>query len=1155
MARGPGIVGYLPIVCLKSQESKSQDTTDRGMGEKASTCMPRTPDFRACLACIDFGLAWMGVGLHPILPSLPALLPFQPPSGSLSPISPRIFCIPTRQSRIACVSRFDLRQSLPILLDIGLTISLGARPHTCEKDLSRLRPAAPETTQIYIQRLSRENDYMAPASGSAHPDDEGEGELQAPTPPPTAAMSSSLDRHQNGANPTTQYPYGSAPSVPPNRQGVSSVPYTTDFGMVMIIVIDGDGNALYTMSTPADNLDGGAHVSTSLALTPLAEASSTGMPFRTSSPATNSAMATSSSSLSLGTGSEFQRKPGPHGPTFPVIIALSIIFPTIIIALSLCAFYFLCIRRRRQTRQDHEGAAVIAARRVPEMKNSGPRGDPNMLNARALASDFTPADVSLLTPPATTSSAGTATPPVILTTTMNDAYYTGIDTSDHISLNDHRSEASADTFGEEPPPPYRPRSVPPISRETSVRTSICRNTSLRSSRHDPLSGSNLMRRSVDVRSPFDDPEDSDDDNLSQISTIRSLPRRDTDRLSVVSDMSYREEPLHASGATLANSEIGRITPVVSPNMNDSILQRELSKLDLAGIPFRAVQNHTHHTWAKTFHSHPSLYIQPQSLAEIQKLVHLARRCRKRLVVVGSAHCPNTITCTSSWMVNLDEYDKVLRVDKEKRLLTVQAGVRLGALNMEAKRYGWTIPNLGSIDQQSLAGAIATGTHGSSLYHGILSQWVHSLSLVLANGEVVKCSAQQNKDLFQAALVSLGALGIVVEVEYQMVAATNIEWVQTLQSMDAVLGTWGSDLWTQAEFTRVWWLPYLHRAVVWRARKSQKEHVAPKSNWYGGAVGFHTYHMLLWLSSYIPRILPAVEWFVFGMQYGFSTGTFITAVEEQRTGLLMNCLYSQFVNEWALPLSQGPETIRRLSAWLNGRESESGIPFSAKGLWVHSPIEVRVSDTSKHAGQARPFLDISYDDGPTLYLNATLYRAYGIDPPCKDRYYEGFEWLMRDVGAKPHWAKNFLTTQRSDFEEMYGDKLQSWRRVRREVDPEGLFVGDWLRQNVLEAPRKEPLLCEEIEVCRTAQGKNRGGGVEWFGKQAFTSTEGLTKRRNSSRSSEESFGQVASAEIEEDMLVKSLSEDQGSPVDFGDFHSKPREGAGKGLDGTKVFEKM
>lgn len=304
---------------------------------------------------------------------------------------------------------------------------------------------------------------------------------------------------------------------------------------------------MYRTSSPAYN-DGGAHTSTYLAPTPLAELSSTVTPFKTSAPATNSAVVTpSSTSLSSETGWKFQEKPGPHGPPFPAIIALSIIIPSVILVLSLCTFYFMCIRRKRKTYQDQEVAATVAARRVPEMKDSGVGGGPSMLSTQSLAPELNAVGVLPLASPATTSSAGTATPPVILSTTMNDAYYTGIDTSDHISLNDQRSEASADTFGEEPPPPYRPRSVPPISRETSVRNSMCRNTSVRSNRHDPMSGSNLMRRSVDVRSPFDDPEDSDDDDLSQISTVWSLPRRDTDRLSVVSDMSFQEEPTHSHG--------------------------------------------------------------------------------------------------------------------------------------------------------------------------------------------------------------------------------------------------------------------------------------------------------------------------------------------------------------------------------------------------------------------------------------------------------------------------------------------------------------------------------------------------------------------------------------------------------------------------------
>ncbi|KAF2756825.1 D-arabinono-1,4-lactone oxidase [Pseudovirgaria hyperparasitica] len=541
------------------------------------------------------------------------------------------------------------------------------------------------------------------------------------------------------------------------------------------------------------------------------------------------------------------------------------------------------------------------------------------------------------------------------------------------------------------------------------------------------------------------------------------------------------------------------------------LEIELDKLDPA-VPFRASRNHLHHTWARTFYTSPELYIQPESLEEVLKVVTLARRCRRRVVVVGCAHSPSDLTCSSSWIVNLDKYNNVLRVDKDAKTMTVQGGMRLADFNRRAAEHGLTIRNLGSIDEQSIVGAIATATHGSSLQHGLLSQNVKSLRIVLANGGSVKCSKDHNEELFRAALVSLGALGIIVEVEFQLRQTTNIEWVQSIEPLSLVTGTWNTDLWTQAEFTRVWWLPYLKRAIIWRADTTTKPRRAPASNWYGGSMGYHIYHNLLWLSNYFPRLLPAIEWFVFGMQYGFRNGTTASAVEEMRSGLLMNCLYSQFVNEWAIPLSKGLEAIDRLSAWLNGDEVTAAIPFSSEGLWVHSPIEVRVSDTSSVS--PRPFLDPSCSSEPTLYLNATLYRPYHQDPPCRERYYEAFEYLMRSLGGRPHWAKNFNTVTQTDIQRMYGADLNSYLKIRQEVDPEGMFVGAWHRRLLLGSQEtllaRNALSLEEREVARESR---RGGGMKWYGEVVGGSESVL-----GSATSEESFDLMQGAEAEQSMLM-------------------------------------
>ena len=534
--------------------------------------------------------------------------------------------------------------------------------------------------------------------------------------------------------------------------------------------------------------------------------------------------------------------------------------------------------------------------------------------------------------------------------------------------------------------------------------------------------------------------------------------------------------------------------------------RELSKVDPA-IPFRASTSHRHHTWARTFHSHPELYIQPQSIEEIQKVVTLARRCRRRIVTVGCGHSPSDLTCTSSWMLNLDHYDKIVDIDKDRKMVVVQAGIRLHDLGLKLKEYGLAMPNLGSIDHQSIAGAIGTGTHGSSMRHGLLSQSVRGLKIMLANGRTVSCSAEQNQDLFRAALLSLGALGIIVEVTFQAVPAFNIEWSQSLHALEEIIADWNKDLWTQKEFTRVWWLPYTKRAIKWRADKTERSEKPPVADWWNGSFGFHVYHILLYISQWFPSILPRIETFVVNVQYGFKNGIGNTAIQESRTGLLMNCLYSQFVNEWAIPLNKGPEAITRLSKWLNGEEG-SGIPGSSKGLYVHCPIEVRVSDTSSTT--PRPYLDNTVPDGPTLYLNATLYRPYYYDPPCRERYYEAFEYLMKEMGGRPHWAKNIYSVTQEEIHGMYPD-MKDWIRVRNEVDPEGMFVGDWHRRYLLSEEGTNPALPNEERNIKIQTSKE--GGVNWTGH--------VPGKSLSPQTSEESFDMMHGVEAEKSVLLRDL----------------------------------
>lgn len=280
----------------------------------------------------------------------------------------------------------------------------------------------------------------------------------------------------------------------------------------------------------------------------------------------------------------------------------------------------------------------------------------------------------------------------------------------------------------------------------------------------------------------------------------------------------------------------------------------------------------------------------------------------------------------TWIVNLDRFSRVLGTSdntvngegEKELLLTVEAGIRLYELAAALAERGWNMPNLGSIWEQSIAGAIATATHGSSMVHGLLSESVKKLTIMLSDGKSYECSAENNPELFEAALVSLGALGIVTHVTFAAVPEYRVDWQQEIWTIPRVLDMWEKGLWTEKEFARVWLFPYSERMIVWRAGKVgftevvddttgevrkewEKELTPPPHSWYGTRLGFHVYQMMLYTARWFPRLTPYVERFVFKTQYGWDEGVIANAVEAGEKALTMNCWFSQYVNE-VCPLS-------------------------------------------------------------------------------------------------------------------------------------------------------------------------------------------------------------------------------------------------------------
>ena len=149
---------------------------------------------------------------------------------------------------------------------------------------------------------------------------------------------------------------------------------------------------------------------------------------------------------------------------------------------------------------------------------------------------------------------------------------------------------------------------------------------------------------------------------------------------------------------------------------------------------------------------------PTSVDTIQQLV----KQYDKLKVLGTRHCFNTIADSKDRFISLREMNKIIALDEKAQTVTLEGGIKYGQLAPWLSQKGYALHNLASLPHISVAGAITTATHGSGVKNGNLSSAVEALELVKAGGSIVHLS-RKDGDHFQAAVVGLGALGVVTKV--------------------------------------------------------------------------------------------------------------------------------------------------------------------------------------------------------------------------------------------------------------------------------------------------------------------------------------------------------------------------------------------------------
>jgi FAD/FMN-containing dehydrogenase len=192
-------------------------------------------------------------------------------------------------------------------------------------------------------------------------------------------------------------------------------------------------------------------------------------------------------------------------------------------------------------------------------------------------------------------------------------------------------------------------------------------------------------------------------------------------------------------------------------------------------------------WSESVVFMPKEIVYPKSIEEVQKIVRECNKQNRRIRMVGAGHSFSSLIETDDCLMSLDLIQGIINIEPDKHLVTVHGGTKLKKLGEDLLSKGFGMENLGDIDVQSVAGAISTGTHGTGLSFGNISTQVEELTLITANGDELVCS-KNNSELFDAARVSLGCLGIIVKVKLKVLPAFKLKFIQGKEKLDNCLNS-------------------------------------------------------------------------------------------------------------------------------------------------------------------------------------------------------------------------------------------------------------------------------------------------------------------------------------------------------------------------------
>ncbi|GHE35182.1 FAD-linked oxidoreductase [Streptomyces longispororuber] len=402
--------------------------------------------------------------------------------------------------------------------------------------------------------------------------------------------------------------------------------------------------------------------------------------------------------------------------------------------------------------------------------------------------------------------------------------------------------------------------------------------------------------------------------------------------------------------------------------------------------------------------------------ELVEAVRGARTDGLTVKPVGTGHSFTAAAATDGLLIRPDLLTGIRAIDHAAGTVTVEAGTPLKRLNAALAREGLSLTNMGDIMEQTVSGAVSTGTHGTGRDSASLAAQITALELVTADGEVLTCSRERHPDVFAAARVGLGALGVITAITFSVEPLFLLQAREEPMPFDRVTAEF-DELVAENEHFEFYWFPHTGNCNTKRNNRS-----------LGPAAPPHP------VSAFIEDELLSNGLFQVVNSLGRAVPATIPAIARISSRALSARTYTdipykvftsprrvRFVEmEYAVPREALVDTLRELRTMIE-----------RSPLRVSFPVEVRTAPADD--------ITLSTASGrDSAYIAVHLYKG----TPFR-AYFGAAERIFTAHEGRPHWGK--LHTRDAAYFAAAYPRFAEFTALRDRLDPERTFANAYLRR--------------------------------------------------------------------------------------------------------------